>query len=37
VAPAFNGVYASPTFGEPTAAAPGRRIEAGLSLGFQRL
>jgi hypothetical protein len=31
---AFNGVVGSPTFAEPTAAAPGRRLEAGVSLGF---
>jgi hypothetical protein len=31
---AFNGVFGSPTFGEPTAAAAGRRIEGGVSIAF---
>jgi hypothetical protein len=31
---AFNGVFGSPTFGQATAAAPGRRWEAGVALGF---
>lgn len=31
---AFNGVLGSPTYGQATAAAPGRRLEAGVTLGF---
>jgi hypothetical protein len=33
-ASAYNGVAGSPTFGLATAAAPGRRFEAGLTFGF---
>jgi len=31
---AFNGVLGSPRYGQATAAAPGRRLEAGMTLGF---
>ena len=30
----FDGVLTSPTFGQPTAAAPGRRIQFGVALMF---
>jgi hypothetical protein len=33
-ATAFNGVAGSPSFGQPTASTPGRRLEAGASLRF---